>query len=87
MDLKYRSKTDIVASILESANGNWVIQTKVIYNAFLSHRQLKEYIPFLVENSLLEYNPDNQTYKTTKKGMKLITLYNKMKEYVKELED
>ena len=82
MDLKYRSKTDIVASILESANGNWVIQTKVIYNAFLSHRQLKEYIPFLVENSLLEYNPDNQTYKTTAKGIEFLNTYHSLDQLV-----
>ena len=75
--------------ILEAAahSSEGVGKSRIMYEAFLPYEQLQEYIPFLVENSLLEYNPDNQTYKTTKKGMKLITLYNKMKEYVKELED
>ena len=41
--MKYRSRTDITAQILEAANGG-VTKTKIMYKAFLSYAQLKEYL-------------------------------------------
>lgn len=82
MPSKNRTKTDIIAGILEAANGNWVIQTKILYNAFLSYSQLKEYIPLLIESNLLEYRPDNQTYKTTEKGLHFLRIYHSVDEYI-----
>jgi predicted transcriptional regulator len=39
--MKYRSRTEIVAMILEAANGG-ATKTKIMYRAFLSYEQLKE---------------------------------------------
>ena len=49
-----------------------------MYDAFLSTTQLKQYISLLVENGLLEYNPDDQTYKTTAKGIDFLNAYHKL---------
>ncbi len=52
--MKYRSRTDIVATILETADGG-ATKTKIMYSAYLSYAQLKEYLSMLLENELLEY--------------------------------
>jgi predicted transcriptional regulator len=40
-----RSRTEIVGNILDVANGG-ASKTKIMYKAFLSYNQLKEYISF-----------------------------------------
>jgi len=52
--MKYRSRSDISQMILESANGGST-KTKIMYKAYLSFAQLKEYLTVLQENGLLEY--------------------------------
>ncbi|MFL6460540.1 MAG: winged helix-turn-helix domain-containing protein, partial [Nitrososphaeraceae archaeon] len=65
--MKYRSRTDIVALILEAANGG-VTKTRIMYKAFLSYAQLKEYLTVLLQNDLLEYEEERQNFRTTEKG-------------------
>jgi predicted transcriptional regulator len=52
--MKYRSRTEIVSMILEAENGG-ATKTRIMYKAFLSFAQLREYLSLLVENNLLEY--------------------------------
>jgi predicted transcriptional regulator len=66
--MKYRSRTEIVSNILDAANGGGATKTKIMYKAFLSYAQLKEYIAVLIQNNLLEYVDGTQTFKTTEKG-------------------
>jgi predicted transcriptional regulator len=66
--MKYRSRTEIVSMILEAANGGGTTKTKIMYKAFLSYSQLKEYLSVLIKNNLLEYVDGTQTFKTTEKG-------------------
>jgi len=49
------------------------------YKAYLSFNQLREYLTFLVENDLIEYEM-GQTYRTSEKGMRLLYLQNKIDE-------
>jgi predicted transcriptional regulator len=79
--MKYRSRTDITAQILEAANGG-VTKTKIMYKAFLSYAQLKEYLAVLIENGLLEYIEGEQIYRTTEKGNRFLKIYNQIGEYV-----
>ena len=79
--MKYRSRTDITAQILEAANGG-VTKTKIMYKAFLSYAQLKEYLTVLMENGLLEYIEGEQIYRTTEKGNRFLKIYNQIGEYV-----
>jgi predicted transcriptional regulator len=81
IDMKYRSRTDITAQILEAANGG-VTKTKIMYKAFLSYAQLKEYLTVLIENGLLEYIEGEQIYRTTEKGNRFLKIYNQIGEYV-----
>ncbi|HEX9318421.1 MAG TPA: winged helix-turn-helix domain-containing protein [Nitrososphaeraceae archaeon] len=77
--MKYRSRTEIVSMILEAANGG-ATKTKIMYKAFLSYAQLKEYLSVLIENNLLEYLEGVQTYKTTEKGFILLKMHNEIGE-------
>lgn len=77
--MKYRSRTEIVAMILEAANGG-ATKTKIMYKAFLSYAQLREYLSVLIENTLLEYLEGSQTYKTTEKGLNFLKMHNEIDE-------
>ena len=75
--MKYRSRTEIVSNILEAANGG-ATKTKIMYKAFLSYAQLKEYLALLSQNGLLEYLDADAKFKTTDKGIKFLAIYDKM---------
>jgi predicted transcriptional regulator len=77
--MKYRSRTDIVGLILEAANGG-ATKTKIMYKAFLSYAQLKEYLTVLLQNDLLEYDDETQLFRTTEKGLRLLQMYNQFDE-------
>ena len=77
--MKYRSRTEIVAMILEAANGG-ATKTKIMSKAFLSYAQLREYLSVLIENTLLEYLEGSQTYKTTEKGLNFLKMHNEIDE-------
>ena len=83
--MKYRSRTEIVGLILEAANGGGATKTKIMYKAFLSFAQLREYLTMLQDNELIEYEDGKQAYRTTEKGMKLLEVYGKMSELVPPL--
>ena len=74
-----RSRTEIVAMILDAANGG-ITKTKIMYFAFLSYNQLNEYLSILIENNLIEYRDGTKTFKTTEKGLNLLKIHNEMAE-------
>ncbi len=78
--MKYRSRTDIVTQILDAANGNGANKTRIMYKAYLSYAQLKEYLSILITNGLLEENQAEKLYKTTEKGIKFMRVYSHMDE-------
>ncbi|HET8793559.1 MAG TPA: winged helix-turn-helix domain-containing protein [Nitrososphaeraceae archaeon] len=75
----YRTRTEIVAIILDVANGG-ATKTKIMYNAYLSYNQLKAYLSILIENNVLEYQNDTKIFRTTEKGLNLLKIYNEMSE-------
>ena len=77
--MKYRSSTEIVAMILDAANGG-TTKTKIMYKAYLGYNQLKEYLTILVENNLIEYIDGAQIFKTTEKGLHYLKMYNAIEE-------
>ena len=77
--MKYRSRSEIVGLLLDAANGGGATKTKLMYKAYLSFNQLKEYLALLVENGLIEYE-GMQTYRTTEKGIRVLHLQNKIDE-------
>lgn len=74
--MKYRSRTEIASQILEAANGG-TTKTKIMYKAYLSYAQLKEYLGLLVHNDLLA-NDTSGVYRTTGKGLRFLDTTRKM---------
>ncbi|MEP0825740.1 MAG: hypothetical protein HRF40_09655 [Nitrososphaera sp.] len=66
--MKYRSRTEIVSEILEVAKGDGVSKTRIMYGAYLSFSQLKEYLSLLLHNGMLSYNKTDKRYRITQKG-------------------
>jgi predicted transcriptional regulator len=77
--MKYRSKSDMVGLILEAANGG-ATKTKIMYSAFLSFEQLKQYLAYLLERGLIEHEEITQRFRTTEKGMRVLKLQNQINE-------
>jgi predicted transcriptional regulator len=72
-----RSRTEIVGNILEAANGG-TTKTKIMYFAFLSYNQLKEYLSILIENNLIEDLDGTHKFKTTEKGLNYLKMHNEI---------
>jgi predicted transcriptional regulator len=89
-----RSRTEIVSHILEAvapnsdnqydriSNEDGVTSTKIMYKAFLSYVQLKEYLSLLTENDLLQYDKTTQRYRITKKGHRFLMAYKQMNQHI-----
>ena len=82
--MKYRSRTEIVCNILDAANGGGATKTKIMYAAFLSYAQLKEYLSILIDNNLIEYSNGTQTFKTTEKGLNCLKMYREIGEFLQQ---
>jgi len=85
--MKYRSRTDIVVQILDASNGNGANKTKIMYKAYLSYGQLKEYLSVLIANDLLEENETEKLYRITQKGSKFMRIYQHMDELTGPLQN
>jgi predicted transcriptional regulator len=72
--MKYRSRMDIAAAILEIALAP-SRKTKIMYNAFLSFPQLKEYLGLLTDSGLLEHSKEESMYHTTEPGKRFLKMY------------
>ena len=77
--MNHRSRTELAATILDVANGG-ATKTKIMYTAFMSYNQLKEYLSVLIENDLIEYLEGPRMFKTTEKGLNLLKIHNEMVE-------
>ena len=74
---------DIVSKILQAASGSGTTKTKIMYQAFLSYGQLQDYLVVLIQNDLLSYDLNVRAFKTTKKGLRFIEVYNQMDGMIK----
>jgi predicted transcriptional regulator len=75
--MKYRSRTEITAMILDTSIKE-TTKIKIMYNAYLSYNQVKEYLYILIENNLIEYIEGARTYKTTEKGLNYLKMHREM---------
>jgi predicted transcriptional regulator len=72
--MKYRSRTDIIVSMLEAARDGGT-KTKIMYSSYLSSHQLRTYLELVISNGLLAYDSTKERYRTTEKGLRLLELY------------
>jgi predicted transcriptional regulator len=80
--VKNRSRPDIMAIILEAANGG-ITKTRLLTKANLTSGQLKQYMSILVEKNLVielaDEDKRHMAYRTTEKGMKYLAIYSSLK--------
>ncbi len=53
-------------------------KTRLMYNAYLSYSQLREYLAFLQEKNLMMYDDKVHVYKLTEKGLHFLNVYNEV---------
>ena len=82
LDMRYRTRTEIIARILEVASEGTVLKTKIMYGAFLSHQQLKEYLSLLLDRELIQFSKQGQTYRTTDKGLHFLQIYTTLNDMI-----
>lgn len=75
-----RSSLDIIATLLEAANGG-VGRTRLLERANLTTSQFRKYIDLLIAKQLLaEDNSEGHfRYKTTELGLQYVALYSSIK--------
>lgn len=82
--MKYRSRTEILGQILVCVGKGGCTKTKIMYKAYLSYAQMKEYLKFLQEKDLIHYEEGDQLYKITEKGTRFLQKYHEILEVVSE---
>jgi predicted transcriptional regulator len=81
--MKNRTHHDILAKVLDTAKGTGgTSKTRIMYGAYLSSNQLKEYIAYCQGHGLVSYDARKRAYKTTVKGIRLLEIFTKMYEIV-----
>ena len=81
--MKYRSRIDIMAIILESARIG-ISKTKIMYEAYLSYEQAQNYLRFLQEKDLLYYERGTRRYRTTENGLKFLNASHRLDDLTTE---
>ena len=80
--MKNRARNDIIAMILEAAQGRGTSKTKIMFKAYLSTNQLREYLAELLDNGLVKYDEGRKTYQITHKGERYLELYSGMERMI-----
>ncbi|MGI0024522.1 MAG: winged helix-turn-helix domain-containing protein [Nitrososphaera sp.] len=78
--MQNRQKDEIMRDILQAAQGGAGI-TKIMFHAFLTHGQAKEYTHLLMENGLLALDTESSSmkqYRTTHKGIEYLAAIGRM---------
>ena len=82
-NMRHRSKIEIIADILQSVmNDSGMSSSKVMCRAYLSYKQLKEYVPLLLQNDLIQHGGKERTLTITNKGLQFLEMYNRLPEFV-----
>jgi predicted transcriptional regulator len=80
--VKNRSRPDIVAIILESANGG-ITKTRLLTRANLTSGQLRQYLDVLITKKLVVQLADedkrHMAYRITEKGIRYLSIYSTLK--------
>src|SRR5690348_8487144 len=84
--MKYRSRYQIITKILQVVNKG-ATKTQIMFGAYLSSRQTKEYTGFLVERDLIRVEPPTKRYMLTDKGLRMLQACEEIDRLVGEKEE
>ena len=68
----------MISAMLEAAEEESK-PTEIMYKAYMSYEQFKEYLSLVTSRKLLEYNSTRRTYKITSMGKELLGKCEKLK--------
>ena len=77
-----RTRTDILARIIEVAKERPVTKTRIAYDCFLSYDRLSECLNTLIEWDLVKFNEGTHTYLATKRGLRYLELCKTLGAYI-----
>src|ERR1700733_5162834 len=77
--MKYRGRAEIIDSMLRSIKSG-AKKTYIMYEAHMSFGQLKEYLKFLEERELIEYEESSRLYRITQRGVRFMNAYDEITE-------
>ena len=82
MATRYRSRTEIIASVLQAIYdyGSQVSRTKLMYKTFLSHSQLREYLELIIGKGLIEYISTDSGFRITERGIAFLKAWEHIEE-------
>ncbi|HYZ51788.1 MAG TPA: winged helix-turn-helix domain-containing protein [Nitrososphaeraceae archaeon] len=84
--MKHRSKIEIIADMLQCVvNDSTLSSSRLMFKAFLTYKQTKEYLPFLLHTELIKYDDKDDrtpTFRITNKGLQFLEMYNRLPEFV-----
>ena len=80
--MKYRSRIEIVAKILQSASIKPISKTRLMYSTYMAYEGVTPYTAMLIENDLLNYDIHTRLFSTTPKGLKFVELYKRMQQLI-----
>ncbi len=72
---------EIIATILQ-ATSTGTTKTKIMYKAYLSYTQVREYLKFLQENNLIKYEEGPQLFRVTEKGRDFLQAYDEISDLI-----
>ncbi len=75
--MKYRSRVDIIATLLQAASPG-ATKTRLMYSAYLSYSQTKEYLDFLMTKGLLTPEDGTRLYRRTDNGLRFLEAYQQL---------
>lgn len=82
--IKYRSRTDVMAAILEATTIGKATRSSIYNKSFLNYERFRSIMSFLIEKEFIEIsgNEDSRLYRTTEKGIHFLLIYNNMRELI-----
>jgi predicted transcriptional regulator len=80
---KNRSRLDVIAAILRVVSGREASKTRIMYGAYVSYAQIREYVPTMLEIGLLKASNDQQSlYRIKERGLRFLELYDGLNEMI-----
>jgi predicted transcriptional regulator len=63
-------------------NDDTLSSSELMLKAFITYKQSKEYLPFLLENEFIKYDGKDRTLRINNKGLHFLEMYNRLPEFI-----
>ena len=71
---RQRSKTEIISSILRLIGNRTGTNLSIMYETYIPHNQLKDYLAIMIQNELIVYITEEKTLKLLNMGSTFLTI-------------